>query len=40
MMFVLDGLTPSVAKWVRIGGDPAGLGNWPDMEEFRPLPGV
>ncbi|KAF2258383.1 hypothetical protein CC78DRAFT_587230 [Lojkania enalia] len=30
---------PSKAKWVRIGGDPAGLGNWPDAEGFS-LPGV
>lgn len=33
-MFVLDGPTPSHAKWVRIGGDPAGLGNWPDLDGF------
>ncbi|KAH9882217.1 hypothetical protein J1614_001389 [Plenodomus biglobosus] len=39
-MFVLDGPTPSHAKWVRIGGDPAGLGNWPDAAAFQPLPGV
>ncbi|KAF2007335.1 copper radical oxidase [Amniculicola lignicola CBS 123094] len=32
--------TPSVAVWVRIGGDPAGFGNWPDFDDFRPLPGV
>lgn len=29
MFFVLDGPTPSVGVFVRIGGDPAGLGNWP-----------
>lgn len=28
-MFILDGPTPSTATWVRIGGDPAALGNWP-----------
>lgn len=39
-MFVLDGSTPSNATWVRIGGDPAGLGNWPDFPDFQPLPGV
>jgi hypothetical protein len=39
-MFVLDGPTPSHAKWVRIGGDPAKLGNWPDALNFQPLPGV
>ncbi|KAF2864815.1 glyoxal oxidase N-terminus-domain-containing protein [Massariosphaeria phaeospora] len=39
-MFVLDGDMPSHAKWVRIGGDPAGLGNWPDSPSFQPLPGV
>lgn len=25
-LFVLDGPTPSHSQWVRIGGDPAGLG--------------
>lgn len=39
MMFVLDGPTPSVGQYVRIGGDPANLGNWPDLPGF-PLPGV
>ena len=39
MMFVLNGPTPSVGKFVRIGGDPAGLGNWPDLPGFD-LPGV
>lgn len=38
-MFVLDGPTPSVGVFVRIGGDPAGLGNWPDLPPFA-LPGV
>ncbi|MBO1765090.1 DUF1929 domain-containing protein, partial [Escherichia coli] len=39
-MFVLAGDTPSHAKWVRIGGDPAGLGNWPNAAAFKPLPGL
>lgn len=39
-MFVLDGPTPSYATWVRIGGDPANLGNWPNAAAFQPLPGV
>jgi len=38
-LFVLDGPTPSHSQWVRIGGDPAGLGNWPDFPDFT-LPGV
>jgi hypothetical protein len=41
--FQLFGLTasgvPSMAQWVRIGGDPAGLGNWPDSPSFT-VPGV
>lgn len=39
-MFVLAGDTPSHAKWVRIGGDPASLGNWPQAAAFQPVPGV
>lgn len=39
-MFVLDDGIPSVASWVRIGGDPASLGNWPNVKDFQPLPGV
>ncbi|CZR53720.1 related to glyoxal oxidase precursor [Phialocephala subalpina] len=39
MLFVLDDGVPSYAEWVRIGGDPAGLGNWPDYPDFT-LPGV
>jgi len=39
MLFVLDGPTPSVGQFVRIGGDPAGLGNWPKLPGFA-LPGV
>ncbi|KAF2088050.1 copper radical oxidase [Saccharata proteae CBS 121410] len=38
-MFVLDGPTPSHATWVRIGGDPAALGNWPPFDDFS-KPGV
>ncbi|KAK2740537.1 hypothetical protein FQN57_006040 [Myotisia sp. PD_48] len=39
MLYVLDGPTPSVASFVRIGGDPARLGDWPPIEGFN-LPGV
>jgi hypothetical protein len=39
MLFVLDGPTPSQSQWVRIGGDPAELGNWPQGGPFHP-PGV
>jgi hypothetical protein len=38
-LFVLDGPTPSHSVFVRIGGDPAKLGNWPDLPGFDP-PGV
>ncbi|KAJ4172166.1 hypothetical protein NW754_002354 [Fusarium falciforme] len=38
-MFVLDGPTPSHAIWVRIGGDPAHLGDWPKLPGFT-TPGV
>ena len=38
-MFILNGPTPSVATWVRIGGDPASLGNWPPFPDFK-LPGM
>jgi len=34
-MFVLDAQgVPSVARWVRIGGDPGGLGEWPEGAGF------
>ncbi|KAF7361015.1 hypothetical protein MSAN_01131700 [Mycena sanguinolenta] len=33
-LFILDGPTPSHSAWVRIGGDPAELGNWPDFPDF------
>ncbi|KAJ7113154.1 galactose oxidase [Mycena epipterygia] len=38
-LFILDGPTPSHSAWVRIGGDPAGIGNWPDFTDFT-VPGV
>jgi hypothetical protein len=38
-LFVLDGPTPSHGVFVRIGGDPAQLGSWPDLPGFHP-PGV
>jgi len=33
-VFVLDGGVPSTAQWVRIGGDPGGLGSWPNFPDF------
>jgi hypothetical protein len=38
-LFILDGPTPSVSQWVRIGGDPGQLGNWPNLPGFT-QPGV
>jgi hypothetical protein len=38
-LFLLDGPTPSNSIWVRIGGDPAELGNWPKLPGFK-LPGI
>ncbi|KAL1646012.1 hypothetical protein SLS58_003432 [Diplodia intermedia] len=38
-VFVLDGPTPSHATWVRIGGDPAQLGEWPAYDDFT-TPGL
>lgn len=38
-MFVLDGPTPSHSVFVRVGGDPGELGNWPATSAFT-LPGV
>jgi len=38
-LFVLDGPTPSHGVFVRIGGDPAMLGDWPALPGFH-LPGV
>ncbi|KAF6829857.1 WSC domain-containing protein [Colletotrichum plurivorum] len=37
--FVLDNGIPAVGVYVRIGGDPAGLGNWPKVNGFT-TPGV
>jgi hypothetical protein len=37
--FVLDGGIPAVGVYVRIGGDPAEVGNWPDAEGFT-RPGI
>nr|ABD61575.1 copper radical oxidase [Phanerodontia chrysosporium] len=37
-LFVLDGPTPSHSHWVRIGGDPGRLGEWPNFPDFT-LPG-
>lgn len=39
-MFVLNNDIPSHAAWVRIGGDPGSLGDWPNTASFQPLPGV
>src|ERR1700761_3907449 len=33
-LFVLDGPTPSHAQFVRIGGDPGSLDNWPNLADF------
>ncbi|KIM63207.1 glyoxal oxidase [Scleroderma citrinum Foug A] len=38
-LFILDGPTPSHSAWVRVGGDPAQLGNWPNFPDFT-RPGV
>ena len=38
-LFILDGPTPSHSVFVRIGGDPAKLGDWPALPGFD-LPGV
>ena len=38
-VFVLDGPTPSLSTWVRIGGDPGKLGSWPAYSDFL-TPGV
>lgn len=37
-MFALANGVPSVAVWVRIGGDPANLGSWPNAPSFT-VPG-
>lgn len=38
-LFILDGPTPSYSHWIRVGGDPARLGEWPNFPDFT-LPGV
>ena len=38
-VFVLDKGIPSMSKFIRIGGDPAHLGNWPNFPDFT-LPGI
>ena len=37
-LFILDGPTPSHSVFVRIGGDPGRLGEWPPFPDFT-LPG-
>ncbi|KAK1749886.1 glyoxal oxidase [Echria macrotheca] len=37
--FVLDGGIPAVGTYVRVGGDPAGLGDWPNLPDFT-TPGL
>ncbi|KAF2730707.1 copper radical oxidase-like protein [Polyplosphaeria fusca] len=39
-LFALNGPTPSKGVWIRLGGDPASIGNWPNYPDFQPLPGV
>ena len=38
-LFILDGPTPSYSTFVRIGGDPGKLGNWPNLPDFN-TPGI
>jgi hypothetical protein len=38
-LFILDGSTPSTGVFVRIGNDPANVGNWPALPGFQ-LPGI
>ena len=38
-LFILDGPTPSYSTFVRIGGDPGKLGNWPAYPDFN-TPGI
>jgi hypothetical protein len=38
-LFILDGPTPSHSQFIRIGGDPGSIGNWPTVSGFNP-PGV
>ncbi|KAL2134895.1 hypothetical protein VTI74DRAFT_10530 [Chaetomium olivicolor] len=37
--FVLDGGVPAVGVYVRIGGDPGKIGNWPQAPDFS-VPGI
>ncbi|PQE03617.1 WSC domain-containing protein [Rutstroemia sp. NJR-2017a BBW] len=39
MLYVLDNGTPSWGQWLRIGGDPAKIGLWPNFPDFT-LPGM
>jgi hypothetical protein len=39
-LFAVDSGQPSQGIWIRLGDDPASLGNWPDFPDFKPLPGV
>jgi hypothetical protein len=40
LVFVVDinGMTPSIGQWIRIGGDPDSLHTWPSDPAFAPLP--
>jgi hypothetical protein len=38
-MFVLDGGVPAIGVYVRIGGDPGAIGNWPQGPDFT-VPGI
>jgi hypothetical protein len=40
MLFVVDGPTPSVGQFVRIGKDPANIGNWPANIPGIVVPGI
>jgi len=37
--FLVDGGVPAVGVYIRIGGDPGGLGNWPNYPDFT-VPGI
>jgi Domain of unknown function (DUF1929) len=40
-LFLLDGgVTPSHSTYVRIGGDPAKIGNWPPFPDTFTVPGI
>ncbi|KAF1955278.1 hypothetical protein CC80DRAFT_415668, partial [Byssothecium circinans] len=39
-MYVMEGPTPSHARWVRFGSDPGRLNNWPNFPVFQPLLGL